>query len=48
MRACDVEITGFSATEIDLIVDSRTVDGKLDEQPQLIRKEVPGIESGDL
>lgn len=44
----DLEITGFNTTEIDLSLDSRTVDGKLDEQPQLIRKEVPGVERGDI
>lgn len=44
----DIEITGFSTTEIDLALEANPIDRKLDEQPSLDRREVTGVERGDL
>ena len=44
----DIEITGFSTTEIDLALDLQPAGSKLDESPDLNRREVPGVERGDL
>lgn len=44
----DLEITGFSTTEIDLAVDFVPSQPKLDAVPELARKEVTGVERGDL
>ncbi len=43
----DVEITGFSVTEIDLLLDMSPAEAKLEERPVLDRKDVPGVERGD-
>lgn len=44
----DIEVTGFSTTEIDLLMDMSPAEAKLEEQPKLDRKEVSGVERGDL
>lgn len=44
----DLEITGFSTTEIDLALDASPADAKLEETPVLDRREVTGVERGDL
>jgi hypothetical protein len=44
----DLETTGFSTTEIDLLSEVSTAEAKLDERPKLDHKEVPGVELGDL
>ncbi len=44
----DLEITGFSTTEIDLAIDFVPSQPKLDALPELARKEVTGVERGDL
>jgi DNA modification methylase len=44
----DLEITGFSTTEIDIIVDFRTPAEKLEDTPSLDRKATPGVQRGDL
>ena len=44
----DIELTGFSTTEVDLVLDGKAIDGRLEEQPVLDRTEVPGVERGDL
>jgi DNA modification methylase len=44
----DIETTGFSTTEIDLLLDVSPAEAKLEEQPTLDRKEVPGVERGDV
>lgn len=44
----DLEITGFSTTEIDLAIDLRPADAKLDDTPSLDRRATPGVERGDL
>ena len=44
----DVEITGFTTTQIDLLLDMSPAEAKLEEQPALNRKEVPGVERGDV
>lgn len=44
----DLEVTGFSTTEIDLILDTTPADAKLEETPVLERREVTGVKRGDL
>lgn len=44
----DIEITGFSTTEIDLLLDVSPAEAKLEEQPSLDHREVPGVEKGDV
>jgi hypothetical protein len=44
----DIEATGFSTTEIDLLSEMSPAEAKLEEQPVLDRKEVSGVERGDL
>jgi DNA modification methylase len=44
----ELETTGFSTTEIDLAVDFVPSQPKLDAVPELARKEVTGVERGDL
>ncbi len=44
----DLESTGFSTTEIDLVMDLSLADEKLEETPVLERREVTGVERGDL
>ncbi|WP_334655933.1 site-specific DNA-methyltransferase [Sphingomonas panaciterrae] len=44
----DIETTGFSTTDIDLLLDVSPAEAKLEEQPTLDRREVPGVERGDL
>ena len=44
----DLEVTGFSTTEIDLLTELSPAEAKLEEQPTLDRKEVSGVERGDV
>ncbi len=44
----DLQVTGFSTTEIDLALDFVPSQPKLDAVPELVRKEVTGVERGDL
>jgi DNA modification methylase len=44
----DMAACGFTTTEIDIIVDDRTPEEKLNDQPTLERKATPGVERGDL
>ncbi|WP_342029341.1 site-specific DNA-methyltransferase [Sphingomonas sp. CFBP 13720] len=44
----ELESTGFSTTEIDLVMDLSPADEKLEETPVLERREVTGVERGDL
>ena len=44
----DLEVTGFSTTEIDLVLDAAPAEAKLEETPVLERREVTGVERGDL
>ncbi len=44
----DIETTGFSTTEIDLLLDMSPAEAKLEEQPNLDRREAPGVERGDV
>jgi len=44
----DIEDTGFSTTEVDLLLDMSPAEAKLEEQPELNRKDVSGVERGDL
>ncbi|MBB4860837.1 hypothetical protein HNO88_004182 [Novosphingobium chloroacetimidivorans] len=44
----NIEITGFSTVEIDLLLDMSLAEAKLEEQPNLDRREVSGVECGDL
>ncbi|KQM89224.1 DNA methylase N-4 [Sphingomonas sp. Leaf22] len=44
----DIEITGFSTTEIDLLLDMSPAEAKLEEQPKLNHREVSGVERGDV
>ncbi|WP_022685338.1 site-specific DNA-methyltransferase [Sphingomonas phyllosphaerae] len=44
----ELEVTGFSTTEIDLAVDFVPSQPKLDAVPELARREVTGVERGDL
>ena len=44
----DLEITGFSTTEIDLLSEAPRSDDKLESVPTLNRREAVGVETGDL
>jgi DNA modification methylase len=44
----DLEITGFSTTEIDIILDFRPDEAKLEEAPVLDRRATPAVQQGDL
>lgn len=44
----DLEITGFSTTEIDLAIDFRSPAERLEDLPALERRATPGVERGDL
>ncbi len=44
----DLEITGFSTTEIDLLSDAAGSEDKLENVPDLDRREAVGVETGDL
>jgi DNA modification methylase len=44
----DLEVTGFSTTEIDLELDASPAEAKLEDTPVLERREVSGVERGDL
>lgn len=44
----EIETTGFTTTEIDLLTDLSPAEAKLEEQPKLDRREVTGVERGDL
>ncbi|WP_336974941.1 ParB/Srx family N-terminal domain-containing protein [Sphingobium aromaticiconvertens] len=46
--AFDVEITGFSTTEIDLLTMAAPEEAKLEKLPQVDRRETCGVERGDL
>lgn len=43
-----LEITGFSTTEIDLAIDLRSVDDKLEDTPALDRRAARAVERGDI
>jgi DNA modification methylase len=44
----ELEATGFNTTEIDLLTDISPAEAKLEEQPQLDRRVLSGVERGDL
>jgi DNA modification methylase len=44
----DLELTGFTVTEIDLVMDFRSPAEKLEETPVLDRRVTLGVERGDL
>jgi DNA modification methylase len=44
----DIEVTGFTTTEIDLLLDMSPAEVKLEEQPKLNHKEVSGVERGEV
>lgn len=44
----DLEVTGFSTTEIELLMETDPAEAKLEEQPSLDRKEVPSVDRGDV
>lgn len=44
----DIEITGFTTTEIDLLLDMRAPEAKLEEQPRLYHRDVSGVERGHV
>lgn len=44
----DLDITGFATAEIDLLFPVSAEEEKLERVPELARKEIPGVERGDL